>query len=120
MVWDLRVHEKVRTTEVAAAHRSSPDCVAVIEHVIADPDAPDSDFAAKVPFGWVTIEQISGVVDVRVTGRVDEAETVKGLSTPTSRFAGVAKVITCGALAPGCGVVRPLTVALQFWVDANQ
>ena len=49
----------------------------------------------------MTIEQISGVVDVNVTGSPEVADAVKGLSTPTSRFAGDAKLINCGALAPG-------------------
>ena len=73
----------------------------MIEQVTVDPLAPDSDLAANDPFGWVTIEQISGVVEVNITGSPEVADAVKGLRTPISRFAGVVKLIVCGALAPG-------------------
>ena len=73
----------------------------MIEQVTVDPLAPDSDLAANVPSDCVTIEQISGVVDVNVTESPEVADAVKGLSTPISRFSGDAKLINCGALAPG-------------------
>ena len=76
-------------TGVAAAQPELPAWVAWIEQRLLSPVRPGADLAANDPLLRVSIEQISGVSDVRVTGSADVALTVNGLRVPNSCVPGV-------------------------------
>ena len=120
MLWLFRFQANDRDTDAAAAQRSSPVCEAVIEQVIFVPVAPGSDFTANEPLAWVSTEHVVGVVDVKVTARPEVAVAVRGLRAPTSRLERLAKLIDCGAAAPGCGVVIPLIAEVTAKEDESQ